>query len=451
MTSHAARSPICLLVTLCVGLFLLSFSHRASAYPWMIRNENPACFACHADPSGGGLLTAYGRAAGENWLAMQWDKLRYVSTTKKMLRGQVSPGGTKQDEEAAAEDSEGTQDESMTYGRGTKFLWGLVPLPDSVLLGGDFRPAYVNMSTAPASAGGVSTGGWKFYMMQADLEGQVAYDRLRVNGSIGYDDTGAAKAADITNWQGGNLVSRVHWVGADLGANREWTVRLGHMNVPFGIRSIEHELWIRQTTQTDINQDQEDGLAVAYNGHGVRGEVMGVLGNLQISPQQYRERGYVGYVEYAATHRLAIGVDSLVMHADNDILLNDLPAYRQAHGAFVRYSPIPLLYFSGEGAMVYNSTPQQSTGGYVGTFQVDIEPIIGVHLEGTAEASNMPGGPATVTLGKPAFDYWGTLAWFFASHADLRVDVAYETLPPAVTGGPGTGTTVLVGQLHLYL
>jgi hypothetical protein len=459
MTLHAARLLLRLTIALGVSLFLLSSSPTASAYPWMIRRDNPACYACHADPSGGGLLTAYGRVAGENWLAMQWDNVRYRSLLKKELRAQVTKSSADpaaQTEEAAGDEEAGAQDESMKLGRGTKFLWGAIPLPDSVLLGGDFRPAILSMSTAPSSAGGASTNGWKFYMMQADLEGQVSYGRLRANASIGYDGTGEAKLANITNWDPGslsvgNLVSRVHWVGADLGANKEWLVRVGHMNVPFGIRSIEHELWIRQTTVTDTNQDQQDGLSIAYNGHGIRGEVMGVLGNLQVSPAQYRERGYVGYVERAIGSRFAVGVDSMILHADNDLFLNNSAAYRQAHGLFVRWSPVPLLYVSGEGAFVYCSTPQASTGGYVGTMQVDLEPITGVHLQGTAEMSNMPDGPATTTNDKPAFDYWGTVAWFFASHADLRLDLAYQTLPPAVTGGPGTGTTVAVAGLHLYL
>jgi hypothetical protein len=34
----------------------------ARAHPWMIGEGEPACASCHADPSGAGLLTAYGRA-----------------------------------------------------------------------------------------------------------------------------------------------------------------------------------------------------------------------------------------------------------------------------------------------------------------------------------------------------------------------------------------------------
>src|SRR5690349_15571775 len=77
---------------------------RAHAYVWMVRHGYTTCATCHADPSGGGLLTQYGRAQGELLLRTQYAK-----------KDQDDPG-------AAA-----------------KFLWGAIDLPDNVLLGGDFR------------------------------------------------------------------------------------------------------------------------------------------------------------------------------------------------------------------------------------------------------------------------------------------------------------------------
>ncbi|MBP9112990.1 MAG: hypothetical protein KBF88_09300, partial [Polyangiaceae bacterium] len=53
-----------------VALFALTFTtSEARAYPWMIRHEYTSCNACHADPSGGSLLTEYGRAQGVTLLA----------------------------------------------------------------------------------------------------------------------------------------------------------------------------------------------------------------------------------------------------------------------------------------------------------------------------------------------------------------------------------------------
>ena len=44
----------------------------ASAYPWMIRHGYSGCGVCHIDPSGGGLLTDYGRAQSDLLMATRW-------------------------------------------------------------------------------------------------------------------------------------------------------------------------------------------------------------------------------------------------------------------------------------------------------------------------------------------------------------------------------------------
>src|SRR3990172_7243213 len=40
----------------------LFWSRPGHAYPWMIQHQYTGCALCHVDPSGGYLLTAYGRA-----------------------------------------------------------------------------------------------------------------------------------------------------------------------------------------------------------------------------------------------------------------------------------------------------------------------------------------------------------------------------------------------------
>src|SRR4026209_2434768 len=75
----------------------------AEAYPWLIRHDYSQCVPCHVDPSGSGPLSPYGRVLGE-----------------ELLR---TPYG------ARGEDP----------GPAAEFLWGAVPLPDQLLLGGDLR------------------------------------------------------------------------------------------------------------------------------------------------------------------------------------------------------------------------------------------------------------------------------------------------------------------------
>src|SRR5690242_698311 len=55
------------------ALFVASLvARRAEAYPWMIRHGHDGCVQCHMDPSGAGLLTAYGRESGDDELTMRY-------------------------------------------------------------------------------------------------------------------------------------------------------------------------------------------------------------------------------------------------------------------------------------------------------------------------------------------------------------------------------------------
>jgi len=390
------------LLVLSVFALLAVWTRDASAYAWMIRHEYGGCNQCHADPSGGGLLTAYGRVQGETLLRTQYSH----------------------------------RSESEDPGKTGDFLLGAFPLPESVLLGGDVRALemYIKPQNGPSLT--------RTIFMQADLEGQVAIGRFRANASIGYAHEGAL-GASLTRGTGDRLISRVYWVGVDLGADREWTLRAGRMNVPFGIRSIEHTLFVRQATRVDINDTQQHGVSLAYNGDSFRGELMAMLGNYQIHPDAVRERGYAGYLEYVAIPRLAIGVSSLVAHSAVDRYLFT-PLWRQAHGVTVRYSPFEQLVLSTETDLLVRSQPSTSLeAGVASMLQADVEPVQGLHFIGTAEL--LDERPA---ITPPSYALWGSVAWFFLPHLDVRGDAIWQSNASAFAR---SNADVFLLQLHAYL
>jgi hypothetical protein len=383
-----------------VALLVLS-SRDAHAYAWMIRHEYGACSTCHADPSGGGLLTAYGRAQGET-----------------LLRTHYRGGADSEDPGTVGD-----------------FLWGAVPLPENLLLGGDFRA--FTMYIKPEGAPGLQ----QTFIMQADAEGQVSFDRFRLNASLGYAKQGAL-AASVTHGTSDRLISRVLWAGVDLGADNEFLLRAGRMNLPFGIRSIEHTLWVRSETRTDINDSQEHGVAFAYTGERVRAEAMAILGNYQIHPDALRQRGYSAYAEYIGIPRLGFGVSSLVTHTNTDSLLQT-PLFHHSHGLFARYAPVKELVLQTETDFLLESQPKKNQFGVASELQADLELLQGLHLVGTGEVLN-----ASLSKLPPSYRLWATLAWFFLPHADLRLDAVWESQG---TLASRANADVFLAQIHVYL
>src|SRR5271156_1236405 len=245
---------------------VLLVAHRADAYPWMIRHGYTGCAPCHTDPSGGaGVLTEYGRAQSDLLLRMRY--------------GEADTG-----------------EADKTSG----FLWGLAPLPTQVRLSGDFREAYFSNQVAGAPLL------QEFITMRADFTADVKLGRLRLAGNLGYVPEGDL-AASLTRNASDNLISREHWVGVELDDDGAWLLRAGRIALPFGIRMIEHTLFARTLTRTDLDDNQSYGVSLSFGRDKLRGELMGIAGNFEVHPDEFRERGYSTYVEYAPITTLAFG------------------------------------------------------------------------------------------------------------------------------------------------
>jgi hypothetical protein len=403
-TKHLRLLPA--LLGLIAFVVLSLAASRAEAYPWMIRHEYTGCSICHGDPTGGGVLTAYGRAQGDLLLRTHY------STPK--------PG-----EEAG--------EPSRTAG----FLWGAWEPPEWLLAGGSFRAAtLVTKVLGQTPDQPVNT---RFIQMQADLRAMIRPSFFRAGGAIGFVHEGGLLAS-VTSAPSNNIVSREHWAGVAF-KDDEFLLRAGRMNLPFGIRNIDHTLWVRKATRTDINTGQEHGVSFAYNGESLRGEVMGILGNLQVHPDAYRERGVVGYLEYTLSPHNTVGVNGLFTSALLDID-SGTSRKRGSAGLFARSSPTLPLVLMAEGDALFDAYAGASmTVGMAGMVQADFEPKQGVHVLATGELR-------VDTTGTSAGGWLGA-AWFFLPHADARFDAIVQSV--AIPGGSSVLGASLLGQLHFYL
>jgi hypothetical protein len=366
----------------------------------MIRHGYTSCTPCHTDPTGAGPLAAYGRAQSDLLL-----RSRYGETAEE-----ASPS--------------------------SGFLWGALELPDNVRVGGDLRAAFL---TSKADTGPINR---RWILMRSDLYGDLKFWRVRVAGSIGYSGTGALDAA-ISRSTSENLISREHWIGFELDEDGAWLARAGRMALPFGIRTVEHSLWVRDLTRTDLLDDQQHGVALSLSKDWIRAELMAIAGNYQLHPDEYRERGYSAYAEVAPTTRLAFGASSLFTRATRDVFYR-VTDYRQAHGIFARYSPVEPLVLLAEGDWLYQSlTWNGHRAGFAAFAQADWEPVQGFHFMLTGETKN----DGNVHQ-ESSFAGWLSAAWFFGRHVDFRIDDIYQRL-----GSRSKSTDVfsLLFQMHVFL
>jgi hypothetical protein len=382
---------------------LVATEGAAHAYPWMLRHEYTGCSQCHVDPSGAGLMTLYGRAQSEVLLRTHY----------RGGEGDIDPelGG---------------------------FVFGLVPLPEQGIRAQvDGRALLLHVSP-PAPAPAVN----RVILMQADAQVGLELPSVRASLSVGYAHEGALPAS-VLGGLNDRVVSRQHWAGYAFGEDKQFLVRAGRMNLPFGVRVLEHTLWVRSATRTDINAAQQHGAAFSYTSEKLRAEAMAVLGNFQLAPRALREHGYAAYAEWAAAPTLAVGVSSLILHTDYD-LEERVATFRQAHGAFVRALPWKPVVILAEADLLASSPKRRVIQvGATGMVQLDIEVLQGVHGIVTGELLDREVARNPVSYGG-----WLSAQWFLLPHVDLRVDAIAQSLADQ---GSRIEVLSLLGQVHAFL
>jgi len=378
----------------------------AAAFPSMVRHGYSSCQACHVDPSGGGQLTAYGRAQSD--LLVGWH---------------IEP--PKEDAELPAT---------------TGLLWGLVTLPDMINLSGNVRGGGLfNTTTAGGGAG------LRPLLMATDLYATVNVEWFVAHAALGYGLRAVGPAVIISDKSGPDnaLISRELWAGARF-IDDQLTIRAGRIPLPFGLRNNEHTSLVRSLTRTDTNIHQQTGIAVSWNSDQWRGEIMGIAGNFQIRPDRFRERGAVGYFEWAFTRELTLGASALATWAEADID-QGVPLLRQSYGAFSRWAPAHWLVLLGEVDAVVDYAAADDWGaGAVGWLQADIEPIQGIHIIPALE-----GGQVDENLAIPTLGGWLSVSWFALPHTELRLDTIYRQVSPKDLDSVGSFTAL--AQLHFFL
>jgi hypothetical protein len=244
-------NPIFLFLTL-ITLGTIFDGAKSFAFPDLIRHGYFSCASCHVSPSGGGLLSSYGKSLSSELLST-W-------------------GGKAKGDDSAAESPEAEGD------------WWLV--------GGDLRSVQIYSEDSLQKTA-------KYIPMQADIEAAVVdVGNFSVVGSVGLE---RKKASDDSL---NKFFSRRHYV---LWRNDQgYTLRGGRFYHAFGLGMPDHIIATRQAVENDFSDE-------TYNIEGgLYGETFGGLITL-ITPSQLEyshqtESGVSAKIEYTPIDRSKVGM-----------------------------------------------------------------------------------------------------------------------------------------------
>src|SRR5687767_13220640 len=91
---HQSVAILLRVALLLLPLLAFAAPREARAYQWMLKHSYTSCNACHTDPSGGELLTPYGRMQSEAALSMAWGgsgsgSARSTTQRQRLLRTEI--------------------------------------------------------------------------------------------------------------------------------------------------------------------------------------------------------------------------------------------------------------------------------------------------------------------------------------------------------------------------
>jgi hypothetical protein len=220
----------------------------------MVRHGYPNCIACHVSPTGGGVLTPYGRqlsgellSAPVSWLA--------------------------------------TRDE-------TAFAYGLVTPPEWLQLGGEYRSVYDYQNTPTFRSGGL-------IFMQGDLEAAAIVDRWTVAASLGYREAESDGASLMDH-----LISRRHYLLYHL--TDELAVRAGRYSFAYGINTADHIISTKQGLGWSPGQEPYN-VEASWIGESLNLYLTAVLGRPD-DPDLGREHGAAASAGLAFADRYKAGL-----------------------------------------------------------------------------------------------------------------------------------------------
>ncbi len=230
---------------------LIGTQTNAWAFPEMVRHGYINCNTCHWSPSGGGVLTRYGRELSQEVLST-W---------------------------------------GVPNSNESKFAYGLIPTPEWLDVMGLYRSVYAYQNTPFISQS-------KYIFMMNDLEAAANIKTWSFVGALGYVNP----LNSVTAWD--HLISRRHYV--NYRPDENWSFRAGKFYPNYGINTADHVIATKRGLGWDEGQETYN-LEAAWIGEKWSAFVTGILGNLSL-PSASREPGVAVSASLAIAESYKVGV-----------------------------------------------------------------------------------------------------------------------------------------------
>jgi hypothetical protein len=376
-----------LVIGVVAAALLATASRRAAAYPQYQLSRDQTCSGCHLSPAGGGLLSENGYSVAEN-LAQLTDS--------------------------------------------SAFMYGLIPLPGWLAVGGDLRSSTGFIHTPDSN--------FAFIPMQADV-----YLHAMVQGFTVHVTAGARPPQWITG-NGTPAIfdrfwSREHYLmwQQDATSRDGLFVRAGRFMPVFGLRLAEHPVYIRRFGGTPL-YGETYGAAVEYVTQAWEAHLTGFVEDPLIDAVLH-DSGVAAYAELRLDPRLQVGGELMVIGR------NDNQTWVRGGATAKLYLPSTDLLIQGELQVAH-----QSIGGGHAPNQII----------GYAMASKFLGSAFLLDVGLGHFDedlaisgldrdnLDVNLHFFFDSHFELVWQNRLEGLGVFQSrGGPTGGWSLLHAHYRL--
>jgi hypothetical protein len=241
----------------------------AAAYPQFQLSRDSTCSGCHISPAGGGLLSENGANTAEGISAL---------------------------------------------GQNPEFMYGKITTPEWLQLGGDLRGQGGYLQAPQRYL-------WAF-PMQGDIYAAATKDKFSLHLTAGLRTAQEGNEAATYIW------AREHYVQwqADPGAREGLFVRAGHFMPVFGLRFVEHPLYVRRYGGTPLFSETY-GLSASMLTGRFEGHLSGFVKNPLIDPVRH-ESGGAFYGELRLSETTQVGAGGMFEARDSDwyTLRGDLTA-----------------------------------------------------------------------------------------------------------------------------